>query len=84
MLDSLGHSGAISSKGATPEHDQSDLPEHLQVGVVAVVAVVDAAGPPVGEPVDDAVAAGHETVKRHRHVQDQPPLRVPAHPLTTW
>jgi hypothetical protein len=50
--------------------------------VVAVVAVVDA-WPPVIEPVDDAVAAGDETVERHRHVQDQPPLRVPAHPLTT-
>jgi arsenite methyltransferase len=29
------------------EHDQTDLPEHLEVGVVAVVAVVDARPPGV-------------------------------------
>src|SRR4029453_2354711 len=54
-------------KGAATEHDEADLPEHLQVGVVAVVSVVDAAGPPGREPVDHAVAAGHETGKPHTH-----------------
>jgi hypothetical protein len=45
--------------GAATEHEEADLPEHLQVSVVvAVVAVVDAAGPSGREPVDDAVAAG--------------------------
>lgn len=68
--------------GAAPEHDQIDLPEHLELRV-AVVGMVDAAGPPAREPVDDAAAAGHEAVERHRHVQDQAPLSFGTHLDTT-
>jgi hypothetical protein len=64
--------------GTAPDDDQPDLPDHLEVRVVAGGALLLACP----QPVDDAVLAGDEPVERHGHVEDQPPLRLCVHAVT--
>jgi hypothetical protein len=79
----VGH-GAVELRGddraqGGVEAAEAGLAKQLVHRALAVVIVRLR----LAEPVHGPVAAGYEAVERHRHLQDQPPLSLGTHPLTS-